>query len=111
MKYTVKTKRGTDTQLFLQYEKLKCLRNVLESMGVDVSDWDIEAEYTVDLRLFLRKKMTDNFIRMNETNDSMSIARNDIRYDWRVIEKSLLSIDSVMFVNFVIEISQTPGNQ
>jgi hypothetical protein len=103
MENKIKIPFGADFQSILQEEKLKFLRGALESLGVDVSDWDMNCTYDVDLRIFLRKLAADNHIAINEDNNSIEIINLTKKYEWRIKDKLLYKEKDKVYNVFVIE--------
>jgi hypothetical protein len=108
MQYLLRAKFGTDTSVLLQDEKAKFLRGSLESLGIDVSDWDITSVYDVSMRLYLRQLYNDNNLIVREEQDYLKIVNQTSIYEWRLVNKYITKVDSKLCVVFVIETS-TPG--
>jgi phosphate-selective porin len=102
----------SNTQNFITEEKLKFLRGVLESLGINIRDWDINAEYDVDLEIFINQKLKKNDVAVEENELKYVVAAQNKVYRWEVIRKNLVidEIKNKMFVEFEIK-TTLPGSE
>jgi predicted nucleic acid-binding OB-fold protein len=111
MKYTVSIQFGNNSQSVLQEEKLKFLRGSLESLNINVSDWDMTCSYDVDLRVYLRQMFSDNSVIVNEENDYIKITKMPSTFIWKVVEKYVSKKENKFYTNFVIQTEINNQNQ